>query len=646
MNNNKPTNHNHSYQSFLKRISPFSSLPEQMLELLAARVKRQVYPADSFIFHGGESSKDQLFIIISGLAEISVKNSKGESMVLDYRGVDSFFGETVILSKKSYVATVKAVTELECLIIKSQDIEFLIENNGVFAIQFSQMVADHFYALINKIPMDEGVMHSIITQENQGAQKRASELMNSPVVTANPNNTIAEVAQKMSENHVSSIVITDENNQVVGSVTEKDLVANVLAKKLSPDKHTASEIVFKEPLLITPDAFYYQVLLAMTKAKVKHAIVIEQNQPIGIITVRDLIRTRSSGVISVIDRLETQSNLNDLAQVGLEIEQVLNGLMIERAPIPEILDIITEFYDRLTRQVIDLALADLTPELGPAPVKFCWLTMGSSGRREQFLRTDQDNAIIYETVTDLEESKKVDNYFKRLSELINDGLITCGFAHCPGNVMARYPNWRGTTAEWNKKVANWVNVLDSENIRLLTIFLDFRPVYGYKPLADELRTFVNKNFKSLPLALSFLAHDATLGKLPISLFGNLVGINVKDQRNVLDLKTSFSVFLIDCVRLLAMSRQATTTNTLERIKFLQEQEALSGSLAGELRQAFNTIMRLRISENLAKQREGQPPDNYLALSNLSQLEKLELRDATKAIETLIAIVREDFIHVN
>lgn len=645
MSDHKSTNPSHSYLMALKRISPFSSLPEQMLELLAARVDHHVFPANSFIFHDGESSKDQLFIIISGLAEISVKNSKGESLVLDYRSVDSFFGETVILSKKSYVATVKAVTALECLIIKSQDIEFLIENNGVFAIQFSQMVADHFYALINKIPMDEGVMHSIVTQENQGAQKRASELMNSPVVTANPDDTIAALAQQMSDNHVSSIVITDQNNHVIGSITEKDLVTNVLAKKLSSDQHRASEIVSKEPLLIEPDAYYYQVLLAMTKAKVKHAIVVEQSQPIGIITVRDLIRTRSSGVISVIDRLETQSNLKDLAQVGLEIEQVLNGLMIERAPIPEILDIITEFYDRLTRRVIDLAVADLTAKLGPPPVKFCWLTMGSSGRREQFLRTDQDNAIIYETVLDPEEAKKVDSYFKQLSELINDGLITCGFEHCPGNVMARYPNWRGNTAEWNKKVSNWVNILDSENIRLLTIFLDFRPVYGYEALADELRTFTNNNFKSLPLALSFLAHDATLGKLPVNMFGNLVGVNIEGERNVLDLKTTLSVFLIDCVRLLAINQQATATNTLERIRFLQDQGALSGQLAGVLTQAFNTIMRIRIGANLTKQKEGKSPDNYLALARLTQLEKLELRDATKALETLIAIVREDFIHV-
>lgn len=212
--------------------------------------------------------------------------------------------------------------------------------------------------------------------------------------------------------------------------------------------------------------------------------------------------------------------------------------------------------------------------------------------------------------------------------------------------MARYPNWRGNTTYWHKEVANWVNVLNAENIRLLSIFLDFRPVYGFYPLAEELRYFTNKNFRALPIALSFLAHDATSGRLPVNMFGNLTGANIKDQRNVINLKGSLSVFLIDCIRLLAINKSITATNTLERIAFLQEQKALSIDLADSLNAAFNTIMRLRISSSLVKQKEGKEIDNYLSLSNLTQLERLELRDAVKALEMLISTVREDFIHVN
>lgn len=633
-----------NYASILQEILPFSYLSIEVLNQLIPNIERKIFPVDSYIFRQGDESKKTLFIIVSGLAEISVRNNKGDSFVLDYRNRGSFFGETVVLSNKSYVATLKCLTELDCLLIKSEDIELLIETNGIFANHFNMIVADHFYNLINKIPTEQGIMKGLITYENQGAQKRASELMNSPVITCNPTDKIDQVAKKMGTHHVSSIVIINNEGKVSGSITEKDLVENVIAKNLSPEKHCASEIATKKPLCISPDSFYYQILLAMTKEKVKHAIVTENNSPIGIITIRDLTRARNNGVISVIDRLETQSNLNDLALVGQEIEQVLNGLMMEKAPIPEILDIITEFYDRVTKQVIDLSIEKMKPEFGPPPVKFCWLTMGSSGRREQFLRTDQDNALIYETTSDTTLSKNIEIYFKHFANIVNDGLVTCGFAPCPGNVMASNPIWRGDTSYWNTQVSTWVNILENVNIRFLTIFLDFRPVYGYFPLAEELRDHTNKNFASLPLALNFLAHDATQGRLPLSIFGNPIGGHSKERKHEIDIKTSISVYLVDCIRLLAISKNSDLTNTLERIHFLKEKRALSNGLADSLDLAFHNIMKFRISTNLDKLKSGKDLDNYINLTTLNQNQKLELKESLKAIETLIAIVREDFIH--
>ncbi|MGD9677046.1 MAG: DUF294 nucleotidyltransferase-like domain-containing protein [Vulcanibacillus sp.] len=634
-----------NYSAILKGIQPFSYLTSDSLEQLVPKIERKVFPVNSFVFRQGEESKRILFIIISGLAEISVRNDNGDNFVLDYRDKGSFFGETVVLSDKAYVATIRCLTDIDCLLIRSKDIEILLENNGVFSNYFNKMVADHFYDLINKIPKEHGIMKGLISFENHAANKRASELMNHPVITCSSTEKINNIALIMSKEHVSSIVLVDNRGEICGTVTEKDFVEKLIAKNLSPNNFTAGDIANKNPLCISPDSFYYQILLAMTKEKVKHAIVTEANIPIGIITIRDLIRSRNTGVISVIDRLETQSNLKNLATVGQEIEQVLNGLIMENAPIPEILDIITEFYDRLTRQVIDLSIEEMLPEFGPPPVKFCWLTMGSGGRREQFLRTDQDNAIIYETVTDLSQTDKVAEYFTHLSNLINNGLETCGFALCPGNVMASNPLWRGDRSYWNKKVSTWVFTPEKKNIRLLTIFLDFRPVYGYYPLAEELRSFTNKCFASFPLALSHLAQDACRGKLPLNIFGNFVGENSREHKNEIDIKTSISVFLVDSLRILALSKNTTSTNSLERLQYLRQTNTLSKDLSVSLEIAFQTIMRFRISANLEKLKSGKPLDNYINLSTMDQIEKNQLKDALKAIENLVATVKEEFIRV-
>lgn len=633
-----------NYLDILKDIAPFSCLDEMTLEKIAINIDKAKFTEDSYIFRQGEVSKKTIFIIISGVAEITVKNENDLISVLDYRRTGSFCGETVVLSNKTYPASVKCLTEIECLLIDDKSIEYLLKNNGVFATQFNIFIADHFHSLISKISSEQGLAKGLMTYENQASQKRASELMNHPVITCSSEESINQIAEEMGNNQVSSIVLVNSKNNVIGLITEKDLVTNVITKDGIVNNRTVKNIANLKPITVNSESFYYQVLFEMIRNQSKHVIVTEKNKPIGIITISDLIRSRNSGIISVIDRLEEQTNLDDLALVAQEIELVLRGLLIENAPIPEILDIITEFYDRLTRIIIDLSLNEMQTDYGPPPVKFCWLTMGSSGRKEQFLRTDQDNALIYEKVSDKAQSKKNDLFFAKLASLINNGLFICGFALCPGNVMASNPLWNGDEEYWRSQISKWINKPQKNNIRLLTIFLDFRPVYGYYPLAEELRSFTNDCFTSFPLALKFLAEDACSGKLPINFLGNPVGIHSKKHKNELDLKKSVSVYLVDCIRLLAIKRKCDHTSTIERMQFLKKSKSLSDELFYLLESAFQTVVKFRIHLFFENSTKNDRNINYLNLSTLNPQEKIELKNSLKAIESLVAIIKEDYIN--
>jgi CBS domain-containing protein len=259
---------------------------------------------------------------------------------------------------------------------------------------------DHFHRLLQKIPSGQELMKGLMSYDNSVAHKRAHELMHKPVITCSPLARADKLAEMMCLEHISSIVSVDEEGQVAGYISEQDLVEKIVARNYSPQNLTAREIANPRPVCVDPASSYYQVLLEMIKEQVKHVIVTDQNRPIGIITIGDLIRSRKTEIISVINQLRKHANLNDLAALGRKIEQVLGGLILEKASIPEILDIITELYDQLTGRVIALTVEEMLPDYGPPPVKFCWLTMGSNGRREQFWQTDQDNALIYQNVSD------------------------------------------------------------------------------------------------------------------------------------------------------------------------------------------------------------------------------------------------------
>ncbi len=636
----KPQQKKEDIAQILRNVPPFSSLPINTLRKLARKIKRRMFPAESYVFRQGEESKNVIFIIVSGLAEVSVKNEKGKDSIAAYRRDYEFFGETVLLSNKPYPVSVRALTDLDCLLLNREDFEEILDTNAAFASYFSQLIVDRFFSLFREVALEHGML---VTAKEHAAHKRASELMSSPVITCSPDETINMVAKIMRDNHISSVVITGTGGEVQGLITEKDLVDKVLAEGRAAERLTAREIADSEPVCISLERYYYQVLLAMIKKQAKHTIVTEQNKPVGIITIRDLIRSRNTGVISVVDRLESQSDLKGISQVGQEIDQVLRGLVADKAPVPEILDIITELYDRLTRQVIEISLNSMMPEYGPPPVKFCWLSMGSNGRREQYVRTDQDNALIYETPPGGASVEEIEKYFARLAGQVVQGLASCGFALCRGYVMASNSFWRGDEKYWRSKVSAWVRKPEKFNIRLLSIFLDFRPVYGHLALGEDLRVFTNKCFSSQPLALRFLAEDACQGRLPLGLFGRPVGERSGEHKDEIDLKHSVSVHLVDCIRLLALRENLMVTNTLERIYQLHQKGKLSKELTELLETAFQTIMLFRLRSSLEKMHKGEKPDNYLNLAAMSRREKSVLRDALKAIEELVAITRETFL---
>jgi len=622
----------------LKEISPFALLPPEALEDLAGKARRKVFPAGSFVFRQGEESRRVLFVIVGGLAEVRVQGPTGKDTKAGYRKRGEFFGETVILSNKTYPASVRALSDLECLLIGRDDFEALLETHASFAAFFSQVLADRFRSLFHEVALEQS---PTLTYEGHSSLKRAAELMSRPVLTCGPAETAAAAAQTMSRRHVSSLVVTDAAGRLKGLVTEKDLVEQVVAEGRDPTVMTVGALADPDPATVEPQTYYYQVLLELIKKGAKHAVVVEDRLPAGIITVRDLIRSRNAGVISVVDRLENQNNLTALASAGQEVDQVLRGLVAESAPVPEILEIITEFYDRLTRKVVELALAELEKKFGPPPVPFCWLTMGSSGRREQFFKTDQDNALIYQKPAG--DESQAEQYFARLADLVVQGLIVCGFKPCPGYVMATNKAWRGSSGLWEKRLNSWVHQPDKANVRLLTIFLDFRPVYGYYPLADDLRRFTVARFKDHPLAMRFLAEDACQGRLPLSLLGNPLGERSGPHRDQLDLKGQAAVFWADCARVLALREGSLATGTLDRLEQLQSKNVFSGDFGEILKTAFQTIMLFRLRSGLERLNLGQEPDNYLPLNSLTAREKVLLKDALKATDKLVSLTREAFL---
>lgn len=617
--------------SILKKVTPFNLLDQSVLDKILSKAEVREFPKGSYVFRQGDPSLQSLFVVISGIAKVSVLNEQDKEVPVGKRETLGFFGETVFLSEEPYPASVQADEELVCLVIPNEVFETVLSQSPEFIAAFSRILAERMRNIYLALIGDTDTGHTAI---DQPMRKRVASLMSSPPVTCRPQDEIAVLARKMTTHGVSSLIVVDELEHPVGIVTEKDLVGKVLARGDFLKRMTATDIMSVSLLTVAPEAFYYEALLIMVRNKVKHLVVVSEQKLVGLVTIRDLIISRSTGALSIVNSIEKQDTIDGLAKASLEIDTVLQALVAERASSREILQIITEFFDRLTRKVIQVCEREMIREgYGPPPVAYSWITMGSSGRQEQFVKTDQDNGIIYDNVPE-EKEKDVARYFQILAEKVVEGLYRCGFAKCKGNVMASNPFWCRSFNGWRDVITEWLNKLDSENVRMMTIFLDFRHVYGKKTLCDLLRNFVTRSFQKSATVLLFLAKDDLNHRVPLNFFKQIITEKSKEYRNMVNLKGAACVHVVDCLRIFSLREGIVETNTFNRLEELAKRRVFSLDDTELFDTAYESLMMLRIRQSLLQISQGEQPDNYINPNELNKRDKAALREAFLAVDRL------------
>lgn len=396
--------------ALLKETPPFSELTETVLQKCAGEFGLRVYPKGSYIFRQGEPSQEVLFVVVSGLVEILLPTDTGEEKAVSLRRPLEFFGETVFFSNEAYPASTRAVEETCCLLVPRRCFEELMGSSPRFAGYFSRMLADRMKHLW------EGVIREQCLVGQGGERpfrKRLYEIMSAPVITCCEDHTATEIAQLISNKQVSSVVVIDQSGSPVGIVTEKDLVKKVLATyRPGSERLRAKEIMEPNPIVLPPSALFQEALLAMVQRQFKHVIVAERGLVRGMVTLADLVRTQNVDALSALTTIDRARDFRALRAAVQQIDRLVSGLVAGQATAAEAGVLVSELYDRLVARLLLMAEEELYAEgKGRAPCGYCWLNMGSSGRREQVVRTDLDNALIYEVPPPGQEAAFQDFFF-------------------------------------------------------------------------------------------------------------------------------------------------------------------------------------------------------------------------------------------
>ncbi|WP_109312125.1 DUF294 nucleotidyltransferase-like domain-containing protein [Ruegeria sp. AU67] len=585
---------------FLKSVHPYDALPAETLDQIANQIEVWEVEEDFPVYELGHTLPG-VFVIYEGHVEITDENDA----VVSHLGLHNSFGERGLLKDGKAATKARAHTPSVLLVLPPDMVRELIDGHDV--------VSKFFNRTRSNRPGPQSLATSAI-----------DVLMAHNPATCPPDTSVQEAARIMRDKHISSLCVT-ETDSLLGIATLRDISGKYVANGMPADT-PVSAIMTANPITLSPSDIGSDVLHVMMERGIGHIPISEGGRLVGIVTQTDLTHYQAVNSAELVRRIAQADSANQMAVVTAEIPQLLMQLVAAGNRHEIVTRLITDIADTATRRL--LALAE--DKLGPAPVPYLWLACGSQGRQEQTGVSDQDNCLMLDdSVTDADMK-----YFAELAKSVSDGLDTCGYFYCPGDMMATNPRWCQPVRVWRDYFNGWIAKPNPEAQMLASVMFDLRPIGGAFHLFDDLqaKTLAAANANSI-----FVAHmisNSLKHTPPLGLLRGFATIRSGEHRNTLDLKHNGVVPVVDLARIYSLQGQLTEANTRARLKAAASGGILSPSGARDLLDAYDLIAETRLEHQVRLVKGDQKPDNFLPPSDLSDFERSHLRDAFVVVKTM------------
>ncbi|MCT8140131.1 cyclic nucleotide-binding/CBS domain-containing protein [Anaerobacillus sp. CMMVII] len=611
---------------FLEKISRhplFQGVSSEVFAELIEKCTLRTYKKGETVLYK-KTPREGLLIILEGMAEVLIDDSStGEVLevlqtndIIGFSSLAEFLGEPAE-HIYDYTVEVKAIEETTCLQVSYSVIEerWPDENVRDFVLrQIAVRLRDIYGSLAEQVQLASK------WGESDPFIQRVHDLMQFPVNTVSLDDRIQNVAKKMIDKKTTSVLVMDRK-ELVGIITENDIVARVVAGNLGLDKQ-AREIMTTNPYTISRDAYYYEALSLFLMNGVKHLPVVGGTGDIvGIVTLSDLMRKKDRGKLNVIQTIE-ESTTETIGEVKEAIYKVLETLINDELPTINMLEVITKLYDRLVKHCVKLALA----EVGEAPVAFSFYQMGSGGRCEQYLLTDQDHFLVYE------DGEDVADYFRLLGAEIVRLLTLAGYEHCKGKMMASEEGWCGSLSNWSDRLRRWSVRSTNEHVLLGQNFFSMRLLYGDQTLHNR---FIATIKEQQAKARIYMYQMAKVEKdYPVPTLDQPIRALFRLEKTTIDIKKDALFPFHHCLQLLAIKNGIYEGTPLQKIESLKKLKVVSEDFAGELKFAYSIALRIRVNQGWARFKQGEPNTSVVTFTHLKSRDKAELIQALKIIRSL------------
>ncbi|HNQ67452.1 MAG TPA: cache domain-containing protein [Bacteroidales bacterium] len=492
----------------------------------------------------------------------------------------------------------------------------------------------------------DGIIQDITAQMNKESDNVNSEftkymqLLSQPAINIAVkagacfyNSPILDVIESMIKSDVSTTIVYGPDNEELGYISDKHIRKGLLNE--NEISNLKAFQVMESPLLVYYETNPVLNLLPLFSDNENTILFLkgEGEKITGYITRKELFLFNEFLPVKIINSVQNTNDITDLKQIYKDYISAIIPLIEVNTNSSVIFNHLSIISDLICRRIIEIGIT----KFGKEPIPFAFITMGSEGRREQTLYTDQDNAIIYEDT----ESLEIKQYFKDLAEFISDSLNSIGYNYCKGGIMAKNPEYCQSLSVWKKYFSKWINNGNAKDLLEISIFFDFRLTYGEEKFVNELREYIDIQTKQNPAYLFLLTQNNLKLKPQVNFWGNILLETAGAPPETVNIKETIMP-IVNFARIYALKYGINEVNTTERLKKLYQSEILTESTYKNISQAFDILGIIRLNHQATLIKNNISPDNLINTRNFSELDQAMIKKILSNINTMLSRLSFDF----
>lgn len=619
--------------NFLKEYEPFSYLSYEDLIKIVSTIRVINLEKHKSLFQINDTLHDVFYVVSSGVIHLTVI-SDAEETLLNKCYTGDIFGLRPFFAKNNYQMNAKAREESIVYAVPIATFKpFVAQNATVLDFLLESFAVNTKNSLDNKnhTLLSDNVSYS----DNQSDMQYFQSLnYNKTPLKISHDTLIKDAAQLVTENMFDNALITDLNNPI-GIVTDKDFRSKVATGRF-PLTNSISKIMASPVITVTENISVAEAQLVMLKHGVTHLCVTkdgtDKSEVKGVISEHDLVVAQANNPGILLKEIKKSQTAKELKLVRNKLADIIQSSLNKNIPLTHITSIAGEITLAIVKRSVEQAIL----ELGSPPARFAWLCIGSQGRKEQLLLTDQDNILVFEDVSP-EKYRDVKDYFLKLAKKATATLEKVGYINCPNGHMASNMMWCKSLTDWSKQYENWMNTPGENTNEISSVFFDYEIAFGEQKIEDELTDVIFSNIKNKVLFLDYLGNDTIKKPTPLNFFKKFNIEEDGEHKGKFDIKTRALMPLIDGARLLILSNNIKGINsTYLRFKQLAMIDPKFSEVYLNCADAYLVLSKFRTIEGLKNDNTGQ----YINLEELSKVDKEKLKNALAPMKELEELIKD------